>query len=372
MVPISLSVLVDARESYRNKTGIGTLARNLCSRLEARFGYVCVPADYLRRSPPSSLHRNILQLAVNLIWHILWKQIYLPVKMVTSGSRVLFCPDPIGPLFVPGKVVLTVLDLMFFRYPDQVNRWWGIYCRLVLPFCLRRANRVIAISEATRQDLIEILGLNPAKVIVAHCGYDTNCFHPLTQPDLLQNVRMKYGLGEQFILFMGAIEQRRNIETLLQAVFRLRIESGLKLTIALGGGRTAYAEYLEVLIDELDLQEQIIWLGYVPDDDLPLLYSAAVMYVYPSITEGFGLTVLEAMACGCPVVCSNVDSLPEVAGEACILLPPNDVAGFADAIYRIWIDTALAQTMREKGLAQARRFSWDSMVETVARVCEEI
>lgn len=365
-------ILVDARESYRNKTGLGVVVRNLCQVLEKRPGYQIIPSDFLQHAIPPSFQRNILQLIINAVKHIFWKQVYLPLKMFQTGSRVLFCPDLVGPLFAPGKVILTQCDLTFYRYPDQGNRWWGTYWRLVLPYCLKRADRVISISEATRQDLINILGLNPAKVIVAHCGYDRSCFHPVTKPDVLRRVRAKYGLSGRFILFMGAIEQRRNIETLLQAVARLRDEKGLKLTVALGGGRTAYAEYLEELIIKLNLQEQITWLGYVPDEDLPLLYSAAVMYVYPSIAEGFGLTVLEAMACGCPVVCSNVDSLPEVAGEACILLPPNDVAGFADAIYRVWTDETLAQTMREKGLAQAQRFSWENMAEIVARVCEEV
>jgi len=333
---------------------------------------MCIPRDYQQRTPVSSLQRSWSQLLLNLIKHVFWKQLYLPAKMLTTGAHVLFCPDPVGPLWTQGKVVVTVHDLIFFRYPKEVNRWWGLYWRTVLPLCLRRADSIIAISEATKQQLNSILGIRQEKVTVAYDGYDSQLFYRIADIEALRFVHAKYKLPERFILFVGSIERRRNIETLLRAVAYLRDKQGLTLPIVIAGGRTNHASHLESVILEQGLQDQVVWLGYVPDEDLPLLYNVATMYVYPSIAEGFGLTMLEAMACGCPVICSNVDSLPEVAGEACILLSPTDTEGFAGAIRRVWMDTTLAQTMREKGLAQAQRFSWENMAEIVAHVCEEI
>lgn len=364
----SQQILVDARESFRNKTGIGVVARNLCKELCERSGYQCVPTDYLSRTPPINLKRNFFQLIGNLFRHIIWKQIYLPLKMASSGARLLFCPDPISPLFAPGKVILLVHDLMFYRQPELANRWWGIYWRTMLPLCLRRADKILAVSESTRKELNSLFGIDLSLVNVTYEGFDKK-FYPVKNNKLLTIIHNKYKLPNKFVLFIGAIEPRRNLETLLHALTYLRSERGMAIPLVIAGGATDYLPHLEKMVSNLELSNQVTWLGYVPDNDLPLLYNAAAMYVYPSLMEGFGLTVLEAMACGCPVICSRVDSLPEVAGDAGVLIPPYDATGFAEAIHRVWTEPGLAETMRKKGLAQAQQFSWHKMAEIVDMVC---
>lgn len=370
--PRERRVMVNVRESFRNATGIGVVVRNLGRILEKKSACSCIPSGFLSRTPSRSLNRSYAGIAANLLRNFFWKQFYLPVKMLSTGSEVLLCPDPIGPLLTRGKVVLIVHDLIFFRYPEQVSRRWGIYWRIMLPLCLKRADWVVAISDATRRDLVEILKFDPERVTVAPEGYDKNLFRPTIDPSVKEGIRQKYQLPEDFILFVGAIEPRRNIETMLRAVAKVRDTRGAKLNVVIVGARTGHVVRLENIIDECAINEQISWLGYVPAADLPVLYSLARIYVYPSLSEGFGLTVLEAMACGCAVICSNVDSLPEVAGDACILLPPTDVAALADAIYHVYSDPAATNEMQHKGLIRASSFSWERMAEVVMSACEAL
>ncbi len=364
------AICADARESFRNKTGMGVVARYLCRVLEDEYGVKCLPADYRARTLPRSLERSRAERLSNLLRHLVWKQLYLPWVMVREQARVLLCPDPVSPLLAPGRIVIVVHDLMFFRYPQDVNRWWGRYWRLMLPLAVRRANRIVVVSESTKKQLVELLGVNPIKIVVAPEGYDAEVFRPIPPADARAELA-RYALPSRFVLFVGAVEARRNIETLLRAAARLQNEAGLVLPVVIAGALTAHVQSLWQLAEELQLQS-VKWLGYVPDEDLARLYSAADVYVYPSIAEGFGLTVLEAMACGCPVICSNVDSLPEVAGEACILLAPHDVDGFADAMRRVWTQPPLAAELRTRGLERAAKFSWTSMAETVIQVCRQV
>lgn len=365
-------ILFDARESYRNGTGIGIAVRNLGTKLEESPTCRCVPKDFRYRTASRSINRSPFAIAANLVKNLFWKQVYLPAKMFMTGSNVLLSGDAIGPLLAPGKVVLLVHDLIFFRHSEQVNRRWGTYWRAMLPLCLNRADWVIANSEATRRDLVEILKFDSNKVTVAKLGYDRSLFRPITDLAEKEGVRQKYRLPDNFILFVGGIEPRRNIETLLRAVAELRNARGATFKVAIVGARTEHAALLENIAEGCGLREQISWLGYVPAVDLPVLYGLAQVYVYPSLSEGFGLTVLEAMACGCAVICSNIDSLPEVAGDACILLPPLDTEAFADAIYRVCNDPRTAAEMQQKGLLQACRFSWEGMAETVVAACEAL
>jgi glycosyltransferase involved in cell wall biosynthesis len=365
-------ILFDARESYRNATGIGIVVRNLATSLEKNSACSSVPRDFHSRTASRSINRSRFTIVGNLLRNLFWKQVYLPMKMFTTGSKVLLSGDAIGPLFSPGKVVLLVHDLIFFRHPEQVNRRWGAYWRAMLPLCLKRADWVIANSEATRRDLVEILKFDSKRVTVAKLGYDRSLFRPTPDLATKEGVRQKYQLPDDFILFVGGIEPRRNIETLLRAVANLRNTRGARVMIAIVGARTEHAALLENIAEECGIGEQISWLGYVPAADLPVLYGLAQVYVYPSLSEGFGLTVLEAMACGCAVICSNIDSLPEVAGDACIQLPPLDTDAFADAIYRVCNDPKTAAEMQQKGLIQADLFSWERMAEIVVSACEAL
>ncbi len=268
--------------------------------------------------------------------------------------------------------VLTVHDLIFRRFPQHhkpLNRW---YLNLTLPLYCRRASHIIAISEQTRADLIALYRLPPAKISVIYEAADPQ-FQPQA-PEAVAAVRTRYGLPQRYLLFVGTIEPRKNLPRLLQAFERLYAERLTDALVIVGKRGWLYDDFFAAL-ERSPVRQAVIFPGWVDDADLPAIYAGSQAFAFPSLFEGFGLPVLEAMACGTPVVCSNSSSLPEVTGDpsagsgqaAALLCDPQDTAALTAALRRLLADRDLAETLRARGLAQARRFSWPrAAAETLA------
>ncbi|MBU0491212.1 MAG: glycosyltransferase family 4 protein [Chloroflexi bacterium] len=266
--------------------------------------------------------------------------------------------------------VLTVHDLIWHLFPHhhkRLNRW---FLDAAMPLFCRRATHIIAISECTRRDLVRLYGVPESKVTVVPEAAAPG-FQPVP-PGLVDEVRARYGLPARYAVTVGTIEPRKNLIRLADAVARLRAGAppsaggtDLRLVVV-GAPGWLYDETLARLARP-DVADAVIRPGFVPDEDLPAVYAGAVLCVQPSLYEGFGLPVLEAMACGAPVVCSNTSSLPEVGGDAARYFDPADPDDMARAIAAVWDDAGLRDTMRAAGLAQARQFSWDrAAAETLA------
>jgi glycosyltransferase involved in cell wall biosynthesis len=228
---------------------------------------------------------------------------------------------------------------------------------------------VIADSEHTRRDLIRLLEIPPGDIEVAHLGVERR-FRPLEDQASLEAVRRNNGLPPEIILYVGTIEPRKGLDTLIAAYGTLASEISHKLVIA--GKRGWYTEPLFKQVEALGLGKRVHFTDYVADEDLPWLYNLADLFAFPSRYEGFGLPPLEAMACGVPVVCSNAASLPEVAGQAAVLVQPDDVEGLATAMLRVLRDSALQAEMRARGLERARLFTWDEAARRTAAVYEGV
>jgi len=251
--------------------------------------------------------------------------------------------------------VLTVHDLIFHRFPEYHKRLNYWYLRLAMPLYVRRAGAVIAVSEATRQDLVRLYGTPPAKIHVIHEAAAPT-FRPVG-PEAVAHVRSCYSLPARFLLTVGTIEPRKNLPRLFQALAALRQEETIPLVVA--GSKGWLCEGTFQTLEESGVKDQVIWLGYVPDEDLPSLYSAAEAFVLPSLYEGFGLPLLEAMSCGAPVLCSRSSSLPEVGGEAARYFDPEAPEQMAAAILGVWRDETLREEMRAAGFQQAAGFAWE-------------
>ena len=269
--------------------------------------------------------------------------------------------------------VLTIHDLVFRLFPHYHKPLNYAFLNLAMPLFAHRANHLIAVSHFTKQDLTRLYGVDPAKITVIHEAADPH-FCPQPMEEIIR-VRRKYHLPEHFILGVGTLEPRKNYQRLVQAFAQLRQTCGAgdrklntgewRLVIA-GGKGWLYQPFLRQL-EESGLEHEVILLGRVPDEDLPALYSAATLFVFPSLYEGFGLPPLEAMACGTAVLCSRAASLPEVGGEAAGYFDPISVEEIAHAMYEVLVDKALQKEMRERGLRQANRFSWERTAkETMA------
>lgn len=265
---------------------------------------------------------------------------------------------------VDAPTVLTVHDLIFERYPAHHTRRNVTFLRAAMPRFVRAADAIIAVSEHTRRDLVDLYGTPPAKITVVHEGIDP-AFRP-APPVETARVRAAYSPGAPYLLMVGTLEPRKNHAAALRALARLAQE-GFPHRLVIAGGRGWLFEPVRDLVARLDLAGRVRFAGYVPDADLPALYTGADCVLLPSLYEGFGFPVLEAMACGAPVVCSNVSSLPEVAGGAALLVAPEDDAALADAVRLVLTQPALAESMRERGRIQAARFRWERCAaETLA------
>ena len=284
--------------------------------------------------------------------------------------NIFHATDHLLPRLSSIKGVFTLHDLIFLFHPQThkpLNRW---FLTLMMPRFLRVADAVIAVSECTKRDAVRYYGIPEEKIIVIYEGVNPR-FRP-AGPETVAAVRQKYGLPERFILYVGTIEPRKNLTTLLEAFHHLTTLQPCDLRLVIVGKRGWLYEGFFRRLRELGLEERVHFTGYVPDEDLPALYSAADLFVFPSLYEGFGLPVLEAMACGTPVVCSNTSSLPEVAGDAALLVPPTDVRGLAEAMARVLTDETLRGAMRAKGLARAGEFSWVRTAGETLRIYQTV
>ncbi len=276
--------------------------------------------------------------------------------------------DHLLPYLPQTPTVFTLGDLTFLSHAQTHARLNRTFLRLMMPLFLRRANGIITISASTQRDMEAQYGplSTPSRVI--YPGVHSR-FHPVEDDRLLAQVQARYNLPERFVLYVGTIEPRKNLPVLIRAFHQAALE-GVKLVI--GGKKGWMYEETFAQVQALGLADRVIFTGFVADEDLPALLSLAELFVFPSQYEGFGFPVLEAMACGTPVITSNVSSLPEVAGAAGLLVSPTDVAGLAEAMGHVMGNAGKRAEMAEKGVAQAAHFSWRRCASETVAFYEEI
>lgn len=267
---------------------------------------------------------------------------------------------------VSGKRVLTVHDMSWLYHPETLQ---DPTLRMLanLSQHLHAADRVLTVSEATKDDLVRRLEIDPRKITVIYNGVSDR-FRSLDTP--LDNVQERYRLPKRFFLFVGTVEPRKNLARLIEAFERAGRH--LEHSLVVVGAKGWKTSPIYRAIETSRVRDRIQLLGFVADADLPAIYNLADAFVYPSLYEGFGIPIVEAMACGTPVVTSNVSAMPEVAGDAALLIEPLDPHGLAEAMERIVQDGALRNSLRAKGLERAKRFSWDTSAAQVVQSFREL
>mgnify|MGYP001813947866 CR=1 FL=1 len=313
----------------------------------------------------------------------LWTHLRLSREMQSAPPDVLFVPSHVLPLVHPPRSVVTVHDLGYHYYPETHTLFQNAYLRWSTRYNARTARCVLADSEATRQDLLRYYEVPEERIVVAHPGRDET-LAPVRDPQILRKVRSRYGLNAPYFLYIGTLHPRKNLVRLIEAFAALRIASRAQgqpvdgradrvseSQLVLAGQKGWLYEEIFAQVRELGLAERVILTGYVPDSDLGSLLSGALAFVFPSLYEGFGLPVLEAMACGTPVVCSDVSSLPEVAGDAALYVDPLDVGAMAQALHQIAVDAGLRRALVGRGFQQVHRFSWRRCAQETLQVLED-
>jgi glycosyltransferase involved in cell wall biosynthesis len=331
---------------------------------------------YFNRAPASGLFARADQVRV-IPFPRLWTHLRLSWEMLQVPPDLLFVPSHVLPLVTPRLTVVTVHDLGYHYFPRAHTLFQNLYLRWSTRYNARTATRVLADSEATRHDLVRHYGTDPDKVHVVYPGRNEE-LAPITDPEILAGVRGRYGLRQDYFLYVGTLQPRKNLVRLVRAYAGLlgAPEWGAGALVAppqlvLAGRKGWLYESILAEVRRLGLTGHVAFTGYVPDADLAPLLSGARAFLFPSLYEGFGFPVLEAMACGTPVACSNVSSLPEVAGNAALQVDPTDVDGLTEAMARLLGDEGLRQTLVERGFRQIQHFSWQRCAREVMQVFEE-
>lgn len=292
----------------------------------------------------------------------------VPRLLDRLGADLYHSPYSLMP-YRPGvTTVLTVHDLIPLRLPRQSTLQARLLFRWTMALALRTARFVIAVSEATRRDLSRWFRVPGDRVSVIPEATDP-AFYPRSSAEI-ETVRRRYGLPDSFVLYVGSNKPHKNLPRLVEAWAQIT-EHGIRNTLVLAGPWDPRYPEPRRRAEQLGL-ENVRWLGPVPEADLPALYSAATLFVFPSLYEGFGLPVLEAMACGVPVVCSDTSSLPEVAGDAALRVNPTDVEALAAAIEHALADEALRADLRATGLERARQFTWEAVAQKTLGVYRQM
>ncbi|GMR19027.1 MAG: glycosyltransferase family 1 protein [Patescibacteria group bacterium] len=289
----------------------------------------------------------------------------LPLEAFFGRHDIYFFPDFVEYPHWTGKSVVVIHDLSFLKVPQYVAKFNEIFLRRFVSVSAKRADHLIANSEYTKQDIVNTYKISEDRVTVAYPGVDRKKFKPASKPQI-EKVKEKYGLEKPFILYLGTLEPRKNIVSILKAYANLESRGDFNLVLA---GKKGWM-YNEIFrqVEDLGIEEDVIFTGFVPDEDKPVLLSAAEVFVYPSFFEGFGMPVVEAQACGTPVVTSNTTSLPEAAGGAALLVDPHQVDGLKGAVERLLSAAELRENLSAKGLENAKRFRWDESAGKVLNV----
>lgn len=309
----------------------------------------------------------------------LWTHLRLSREMVQNPPDVLFVPAHVLSLLHPRRSVVTIHDLGYLYYPQAHTRNSRLYLDYSTRFSAKQARHIIAVSYATRQDLIRHYGIEPDKISVVYHGYDQEHFRPVEDLAHIAVVRQKYQIEPgPYLLFVGTVQPRKNLSRLLEAFAQISHDAAFKheypdynnLQLVIGGKLGWLSEPITQRIEEFGLTKQVKLVGYVADKDLPALLSGAAAFVMPSLYEGFGLPILEAMACGTPIICSNAGSLPEIAGDAALLHHPLDTDALAWNLRLLLASPSLRAQLRIKGLARAQTFSWERCTRETLAILE--
>ena len=360
-------IAIDYTAAVRQGGGIGRYTRGLVHALAAEptsgDRYVLWVAG--RGRDPDVMAASHIELRnlflderyLNILWHRAGSP-FPKIEWLTGPVDLVHSPNFVLPPVARAQTVVTVHDLSFMRVPTCAQPSLRRYLLRVVPQAVRRADLVLADSQSTRQDVIELMGVAPDRVDVVPAGVEPR-FRPINDPEILQQTRQRYHLGSgPLILSLGTLEPRKNFSGLMKAFAVLREREKIPHRLVIAGGKGWLYEGIFETAQRLNLGDAVHFAGFVADEDLPALYNTADLFAFPTRYEGFGLPVLEAMACGIPSVTANNSCMPELVGDAALLVDSADTDGIAAAMAQALLDPLVRQRLQLAGFARARRFGW--------------
>ena len=374
-----MKIAIDVSLAVGESAGVGSYTRGLLEGLAAidpdneylLYSYLDFPQS---PQPPFPQQPNfalrMLQLEVEH-WERIWSRADLPPQEALDAVDVVHSPFFNAPKEHHGALVVTIYDVSFLLQPQFHTEANRLHCLQGTLNAALYADRIIAISQQTKTDLMDYFSIPEERIRVIHPAH-RRIYYPERDVEVIRGVLERLGVFHNFILFVGSLEPRKNLKTLLQAYATYVTRHAGEELLVIAGGKGWLNDDLSQVAAELGIAQRVKFLGYVQEADLRVLYSAAKLFVYPSIYEGFGLPPLEAMACGAPVITSNTSALPEVVGDAALLIDPHNSEVLCQAMQTVLCDDELRMKMRQQSLARAKLFSWEQTAGATLAVYEEV
>ncbi len=376
-----MKINLELQPCLKNKSGIGIYTYELAKLLQKKDD-IELSGNIFNFLNRNDISKDIEGLTMNInlctlfpygVYRRIWNKIYINYnKLFNSNDELYHFFNFIVPPNIIGKVIATIHDMTYILYPETMDKNNLKRITRDIDYSVKRADKIITVSENSKKDIIKYLNVPESKIEIVYNGVDYERFSKQYSQDEKEEVRNKYLLPEKYILYMGTLEPRKNIESVIEgfSILKQKYKNNIKLVIA--GKKGWLFESIFNLVGKLNLTEDIIFTDYVDENDKPLIYNMAEMFVFPSLYEGFGIPVLEAMASGVPVITSNVSSLPEVAGDAALLVSPKDKNAIAEQMNRILSDEKLKKELIYKGKVQCKKFTWKDSAEKLYKIYEQV
>jgi glycosyltransferase involved in cell wall biosynthesis len=358
---------------HSDPSGLGVYSQELLLELlatKSQFDFIVYTSSdsliksFPRKVSPASPLTSPDRRFLGNILRILWQQTVLPLRLRKQRASLVYSPVPEGIFYPHLSQIITIHDVIPFKYPELYPKQ-KYHFYYAVPILLMHSQAVICDSENTKKDAIAYYRVDDERMHVIYPGFNPERFWPRPNGP----VPRRFGLT-RYLLYVGDMRPYKNLERILEAFASLRLKD-LQFVIAGRKDRRFYPR-IRKKVGDLSLEDKVVFLGYVPEEDLPHLYSASAALVHATLYEGFGLPPLEAMACGCPVIASNVASLPEVCGDAAYYVDPYDAGSIAAGIHQVLTDHNLRNALVRKGLERVQLFSWRKTVEQLIKLFEKV
>jgi glycosyltransferase involved in cell wall biosynthesis len=368
-----MKIGIDFHSAERDGTGNSTYIRNLVEsllKIDLENEYFLYVTDlnyryYVKFKKVNNVHLRLINSKNPFVRIPL-----LGIRTLIDKIDVLHV-QYIAPPIHSGKLVVTIHDISFLHFPECFRKFERFRQRLLIPINIKKADKILTVSKFSQEDIVKNYNIPISKVQVTYCGVNP-IFKPLENPQKYNNMLRQFGIFSKFLLYVGRIDVRKNISALIKAFLLLKQTKKIPHQLVIVGQKDFLPKHIREDIELSKYRKDIIFTGYVPENYLLVFYNLADVFVYPSLFEGFGLPCLEAMACGCPVVTSNVSSLPEVVGEAGLCVNTSNIKELSEAIFNLISNPKLREELRNKGLKRAKLFNWDKTAQETLEIYKEI
>lgn len=366
------------------KTGIGWCADNILKSMSncTKYDYElnCFTLGYTDEQLKNIEKYSALGYSINkctwfhnFLYRMIWNLVSVPYSLFFGkDSDITFFFNYVIPPGVKGKKITMVHDMAYKAHPETVRKKTRTLLNIALRKSCKRADKIITISEFSKKEIIKYMGIEEKKIVVMPIGVDTSVYHPNYTEKDVNNIKEKYNIKAEYFLYLGTLEPRKNIEKLISAYAQLKSEiSDIPILVLAGKKGWMYDGIFET-VQKLHMKDSILFTGYVDEEDAPILIKGARIFLFPSLYEGFGMPPLEAMACGTPVVVSNVSSLPEVVGDAGILVDPMSIEGIKEGMKILNNGEGLRKKFSKMGLERAKEYTWEKSTERLICVFDKL